>query len=169
MKIWFGLITCCCVRSAWITSTFIPSYTSSWKSSRARSIDWTKINTGGKKPWKEILWGYDDRDDFSLWCVWRNSGSLFLFCYEVRELLIQITEVRSSLTCFIRFLMARSFPFSEPTNSSCCSTVSTAEFLWTETIRYAFNSTLLVSFQHVVIYWCILSYRCLYKLPTKID
>lgn len=45
--------TCCCVRSAWITSTLMPSYTSSWKSSRARSIDCTNTSMGGRKPWKQ--------------------------------------------------------------------------------------------------------------------
>lgn len=45
--------TCCCVRSAWITSTLMPSYTSSWKSSRARSMDCTNTSTGGRNPWQQ--------------------------------------------------------------------------------------------------------------------
>lgn len=49
-----GISTWDFVRSEWMTSTLIPSYTSSWKSSLARSMDWTKIRTGGFNPFCTI-------------------------------------------------------------------------------------------------------------------
>lgn len=41
-----------------------------------------------------------------------------------------LANLKSVLTFLMMSLMATSFPFSVPTNSSSCSTVSTAVFLW---------------------------------------
>lgn len=51
------------LRSAWIASALIPSNTSSFASSFARWIDWTKIRTGGVN-WPEVM---RERRERSLW------------------------------------------------------------------------------------------------------
>lgn len=109
----------------------MPSYTSSWKSSRARSIDCTNTSMGGRNPWKQRR-GNPLNNDTQPIVIHMLSYTSFFSSDNERNQWIQtefFASLKGVLTFLMMSLMATSFPFSVPTNSSSCSTVSTAVFL----------------------------------------